>query len=217
MANIYKVIRTDFLNKLNYCPMCLGKDIEKYGKEVKKENIFSTICWFGGDGTNLFRKGVDKALILFSELIRHFEYSNYIFYIIGKNGKTNSFLNDIVDHLHLQDNVVITDEVTEEEKYIVLSKSKYYFQLSEYEGFGLAALEALYFKNIVIHSNKGGLRDFMRDFGIVYDESCKEIELLIEKINDFNFSNIDEAETCINTFFSYNTRKNNIAKIIKKI
>ena len=48
-------------------------------------------------------------------------------------------------------------EVSEEDKINLLKRSKYYFQLSLYEGFGLAALEALCADNILIHSGKGGL------------------------------------------------------------
>lgn len=49
----------------------------------------------------------------------------------------------IIDKYNLKGSVELKGEVSEEDKINLLKQSKYYFQLSLYEGFGLAALEAL--------------------------------------------------------------------------
>jgi glycosyltransferase involved in cell wall biosynthesis len=57
--------------------------------------------------------------------------------------------------------------VTEEDKLALLHRTRFYVQLSEYEGFGIGALEALAHGCQVIHSNVGGLRDTVADYGII--------------------------------------------------
>jgi len=213
LQNIYKVIGRDFLNKIVVIPSCLYRDTQKYYCEREKENIFTTICFFEHD-SNFYRKGIDRTLILFSGLQKYPEFAESKLYVIGKHGKNNYLLEKYISNLDL-DNVVITDRISDEEKYDILSRSKYYFQLSRYEGFGLAALEALYFRNIIIHSNKGGLSDFMKDFGIIYDEKTDNTDSIYNKIKMLDERHIDEAPQWVLSHFSYNTRKTGLARVLQ--
>lgn len=65
-----------------------------------------------------------------------------------------AFIQSIINKYGLNDSIELIGEVSEEEKIAFLKRSKYYFQLSLYEGFGLAALEALCASNILIHSER---------------------------------------------------------------
>lgn len=79
-------------------------------------------------------------------------------------------------------------EVSEEEKIAFLKRSKYYFQLSLYEGFGLAALEALCASNILIHSGKGGLANPIYKEQLVFNidnDFDSEFSQLISKLTSF--------------------------------
>jgi hypothetical protein len=212
IKNIYKVIKNDFLKKLVVIPNCLYRNTENYFFESLKENIFTTICFFEHD-LNFFRKGIDRALILVSKLITFQEFSDSKFYIIGKYGENNSLLRKYVSDLSLT-NVIITDEISTEDKYAILAKSKYYIQLSQYEGFGIAALEALFFKNIVIHSNKGGLSDFLKDFGVIYD-GHDDIGSLVSSLNLVDKKQLDKAHNWVREHFSYDIRKWGIANLLK--
>src|SRR5690606_7435955 len=71
--------------------------------------------------------------------------------------------------------------VTEDEKLTLLRNSRFYVQLSEYEGFGIGALEGLAQGCQVIHTNVGGLRDTVGDYGFV---------LTREAVRDFDPSTI---------------------------
>ena len=100
---------------------------------------------------------MDKALQIFAELKKIPEFVDYRFVIIGRKGEGEVLVRSIIDKYNLKGSVELKGEVSEEDKINLLKQSKYYFQLSLYEGFGLAALEALCANNIIIHSGKGGL------------------------------------------------------------
>lgn len=65
------------------------------------------------------------------------------------------------------DAIDLVGYVSEVEKVRLLKSARYYVQLSDYEGFGIGALEALAMGCQVIHSNVGGLRDTIAEYGIV--------------------------------------------------
>jgi glycosyltransferase involved in cell wall biosynthesis len=145
--------------EFNYLKKLLSIPKLKYSKS----NVFSTICWMSSVG-NVKRKGLDKALYLFRSYLDLNNCSGTL-YIIGVLGAGSEFLKVLIDELKLNDNVIFTGEISEFSKHRLLLRSNYYIQLSSYEGFGVAAIEALAHNNIVIHSGKGGLSDTLKSFG----------------------------------------------------
>src|SRR5699024_196 len=115
------------------------------------------------------------AFQIFAELKKIPEFVDYRFVIIGRKGEGEVLVRSIIDKYNLKGSVELKGEVSEEDKINLLKQSKYYFQLSLYEGFGLAALEALCANNIIIHSGKGGLAN------PIYKE-----QLLFDIDNDFD-------------------------------
>lgn len=126
---------------------------------------------------NVFRKGVDKTIEVF-KLIAD-KMSDYKLVIIGPKGEGSVYVEKLINESGLQDRIILTGEISESKKINYLMKSKYYFQLSAYEGFGLASIEALAAGNLVFHSGKGGLIDALGEHGV--------------KVNDINdYKNIAE-------------------------
>jgi glycosyltransferase involved in cell wall biosynthesis len=193
-------------------------EIEKFKTEKSqiKEDIFTTIAWMETI-SNVKRKGIDLALVLFKHLIEIPGFEGRKFYIIGKEGSGSEFLRNICRDLDLSDNVIFTGNLSEPVKIDLLKRSKYYFQLSKYEGFGLAALEALASHNIVIHSGCGGLKDSIGTFGIFCDIS-KEMKdntsSIYEKMLNFDNINFIESDIYINNNFSRLRRKKDFQQII---
>jgi glycosyltransferase involved in cell wall biosynthesis len=154
---------------------------------TNKNLDFCTIAWMG-DNANVYRKGVDKSIYLFSLLKEKPEFANSKLYIIGKKGIGTRLLESQIRELGLKDNVIITGEVPECKKIGILKRCKYYFQLSQYEGFGIAALEALIAGNVIIHSGNGGLAnpiykdhilvDIHSDMNEQFEKVYKRIRLL---------------------------------------
>ncbi|MCX5849973.1 MAG: glycosyltransferase [Deltaproteobacteria bacterium] len=133
-----------------------------------KENIITTTVWMGRT-ENVIRKGVDTAIMVFDKFYN--EHPDYFLYIIGLTGDGTEYLRKIIENLPCKGNIIFTGGLNDADKIAILKKSRFYLQLSLYEGFGLAALEALAAGNIVIHSGMGGLNESVGEFGIVVDNT----------------------------------------------
>lgn len=183
-----------------------------------KANYCSTIVWQGTVG-NVQRKGVDTALKLFAKLKQVPHFRDYKFFIIGLTGDGTQYLKNLVEELCIENDVIFTDSVSEEDKSDYLKKSKIYFQLSHYEGFGVAALEALCAKNIVVHSGNGGLGNPIYKRGILLDIN-KPIDSmfndLIRDLNTYDQSSLDDIYNTIAVNYDNPRRKSDFLKIINE-
>lgn len=186
---------------------------------LPKENLFTTIVWMGNED-NVKRKGVDTALKVFCLLQKNKFYADYKFLIIGKRGEGTSYVESLIAEYGLQRAVILTGEISEETKIDILLRSKYYFQLSIYEGFGLAALEALAANNIVIHSGRGGLKNTIFSSGIIFNiENDLEIEIkhLLKKMFTYNDEQLDEVARFIIKQYDNSRRKEDFLRIITEL
>lgn len=204
-------------NKLVYSEHTI--DTKKFRCSVNgKLNFCSTIVWQGSVG-NVQRKGVDIALKLFARLKKSPDFYNYKFFIIGLTGDGTRYLKNLVDELCIGDDVVFTGSVSEQEKVYYLKKSKIYFQLSHYEGFGVAALEALCAKNIVVHSGKGGLGNPIYKNGILLDIN-KPIDSmfndLIRDLDLFDHNSLDGIYNTVAVNYDNLRRKNDFLNVINE-
>lgn len=149
---------------------------------------FVSVCWMGSVG-NVVRKGLPQSLALFKTIRNTKKFSNSKFYIIGYKGEGYGYIKKIVDELKLNDSVVFIGPVSDYEKQLVFSKSHFLFQLSLYEGFGLAVLEAINAGLWVIHSNKGGLSDTIGSDGLIFNEEvsldsfCNKIKFIDKRFS----------------------------------
>lgn len=202
-------------NKLSYSEHTI--DTRQFNCDVnKKENICCSIVWQANSG-NVKRKGVDNALRLFARLRQLPQYHDYSFYIIGKKGGGSLYLEGIIKELGLEEAVIFTDSVSEEEKIDYLNRSRIYFQLSLFEGFGVAALEALCAKNIVVHSGKGGLSNPIYKDGILLDIN-QPIELMYDDLEkslaSFDNEKLEIAHQNVCKNYDNERRKEDFIRII---
>lgn len=89
--------------------------------------------------------------------------------------------------------------------------------MSFYEGFGLAALEALVAKNIVIHSAKGGLSNPVFASGIHFNiEHDKRIESrkLLDTLTYYTSSKQEANVQYMYQYYNNKRRKDDFMKII---
>ena len=132
-----------------------------------------TICWMGSS-KNVLRKGVDKAIKLIARL-RGLGVDARLD-IAGTVGPGKQILEDLILEFSANEYIHFLDIISEEEKNHRFSHGSVYLQLSEHEGFGVAAAEAFFSGMIVVHSNKGGLGDVIGEHGLVLDPNLVEQE-----------------------------------------
>jgi glycosyltransferase involved in cell wall biosynthesis len=120
---------------------------------------------------NVRRKGVLEAVDLLARF--HVQDPSASLTIIGRTTCRDM----VVAHARTRgivDLVRFTGYVTEEQKLDLLHGARFYVQLSDYEGFGIGALEALAHGCEVIHTNVGGLRDTIGDYGLIVPRGAVE-------------------------------------------
>lgn len=213
MENIKKIYKGHFLKKLELSYHTI--DVNKFLCDLNtKENLFLTICWQGNE-LNIERKGVDKALLVYKYLVTKKEFSNSKFIIVGKSGPATPILQQMINDYGLSQNVFLVGAVSEEDKVNYLKKSKYYFQLSYYEGFGLAALEAKAAGNIIIHSGKGGLKYVVGNDGILVnrDNIENECEYIYKQLIDYDPQKIHHALDQVRIKYQYDFRRQRFSEI----
>ena len=184
----------------------------------QKENIFVTIGWQATVG-NVQRKGMDTSIRLFAELHKLPKYNDSKLFILGKTGDGTEYLEGIVKELGIDGCVQFTGSVSEEQKVDYLKRSRHYFQMSIFEGFGVAALEALCAKNIVIHSGKGGLSNPIYYDGVFIsiDQPIeKMVEELKNKLTAFDNDSLVRAYNNVCHQYDNKRRKEDFAKIINE-
>ena len=121
---------------------------------------------------NVVRKGLIESLELFATL--HKLDPAFRMKIIGAHGEGTDLVVSKIAALNLGSYVELTGELTEINKIEALKGSMFYFQLSKYEGFGIAAIEALASGNVVVHSNEGGLREAVGVDGVIFEGDIQE-------------------------------------------
>lgn len=204
--------------KLIYFPHAIDTNNILFQNISNKENIFTTICWMG-NAENVKRKGVDKAIEIFKIFLTF--NKDFKLFIIGTIGDGTNYLQNIINKHDLNNNVFFTDSITEIEKIKILQKSLFYFQISKYEGFGLAVLEAMICNNFIIHSGKGGLIDTIGDNGLKVESKDSYINVANSIHNIYQnysiFSNeIENNKNYIFQKFDLKDRSMNFNKIIQK-
>jgi glycosyltransferase involved in cell wall biosynthesis len=187
LANIKSIFRKEFDNYIfcphviDFLPIC----------NFSKNKIITTVVWMGND-ENVYRKGILNAINLFKSI--HNIDPEYKMYIIGYKGKGAEKVEKYILEKGLSNFVFLTGSINEVDKIKLLQSSIAYFQLSVFEGFGIAAIEALALGNIVVHTGKGGLKDGISEFGIKLNNT----------LYDFNKS-ANEVLTIINNKKEYDT------------
>ena len=144
-------------------------DVESYvgaGLAGRSKSLV-TIAWMART-ENVIRKGVLETIRLFQQI--HQRDPDFRLFIVGPTGEGTVCVRALIAELALEDQVVITGTISEKEKIAKLNGALVYAQLSKYEGFGIAAIEALAASCIVIHSNAGGLREAVGNHGLVWSD-----------------------------------------------
>lgn len=212
MINVKKVVKSHS-SKLFLSEHTI--DVNPYLTLSHKEDSFSTIGWQGSG--NIYRKGIDLAIKIYARLILDGYFPKSKFYIIGKPDTGTPILKALVKNLNIEDRVIFTGGVSEEEKVNYLNRCKFYFQLSIFEGFGIAALEASCAKNILIHSGRGGLSNPIYKDMVLFDRDVdfeKAYQEMIKQIQSFDNRTLEKTQAEIVERYSNARRENDFKQIL---
>lgn len=130
---------------------------------AKKPNQFLLVAWMQNID-NVFRKGIDKAIMVFKAI--HGAHPESRFILAGPSGVGSSYVTKLISRLGLDDCITYLGPIPEDMKVRLMKESRFYFMLSTYEGFGIAAIEALAAGCCLIHSGRGGLVDAAGPHGV---------------------------------------------------
>lgn len=135
-------------------------------------------------GTLEPRKNIERLIKAYSELLRK-SYSSQIPQLVLAGGKgwmyESIFL--IVQELKLEEKVVFTDYIENEEVPVLMSGAKAFVFPSLYEGFGMPPLEAMACGTPVITSNVSALPEIGKDAAILINPySIEEITQAMQRI-----------------------------------
>jgi len=202
-------------SKLSLIPYVV--DFEKYKYNgAPKTNTITTVVWMGAK-TNVCRKGVDKLFYSFGELLKLNDTIKLV--VIGTCGPGTDYLKQIADELKITDKIIFTGCISDEEKIAYLNKSKIYCQFSQFEGFGVATIEAMAAGNIVVHSGKGALKFVIGELGVELKD-CSDYHGVACVLNDIyeNYSQMSgkmlEGIRYIEDNYSYFIRRNKMLSLM---
>jgi glycosyltransferase involved in cell wall biosynthesis len=150
------------------------KSVEEFDSSIfnysRNRTSFVTIC--GMDTyENIKRKGMFEAVDMIQYVQKFFPDASLT--IIGRP-TCSHLLVEYAQGKLLEGSLQFAGYINENEKSDLLKSSRFYVQLSHYEGFGIGALEGLAAGCKVIHSNTGGLIDTIKNYGLVLTESAPE-------------------------------------------
>ena len=170
-------------------------------KGIKKvKNSFISVF----SGTSQFqRKGGDLIL----EVAKKFPDCKFFLAGLEKPKNINS-----------SDNVVFLGKLTPNELRKYYNMSEYYFQLSTFEGFGVALCEAMACKCIPIGSSVNMIPEIIGDSGyILHNKNLSELENLINKVllNKSNQKLANKARNQICNNFPMEKREKKLLELIE--
>lgn len=136
-------------------------------------------------GTLSPHKNLERLIEAFKK-VRNEGY-DYQLVICGKKGWLYDDIFRKVKELELENKVIFTDYVTDEELEVLYKNTKLFVFPSLYEGFGFPPIEAMARKVPVLTSREGAINEVVGDAGMfcdaysVYDISSKIIKILIDE------------------------------------
>lgn len=148
-----------------------GIDVGKYRPVGSAEKRYIlTICNLGKG--NWIRKRLHTLLRAIPLVVR--EYPDQEFVLLGEKGDGLSLVEHSVEQLGIEQNLIITGEVSEEKKMEYFQMSLMYVQPTIHEGFGVAIAEAMSCGLPVITSDVGAVREVVGDAGMYVDPDNPE-------------------------------------------
>lgn len=169
-------------------------------------------------GTLSPHKNIERIIEAFNKIKK--QGYNYQLVICGKKGWLYDEIFDKVKKLKLEDEVIFTDYVTDEELEVLYKNTKLFVFPSLYEGFGFPPIEAMARKVPVLTSREGALPEIVGDAALFCDAyDVDDISgKIIEGLKDKELRNkLIEKGIKRSEFFSWENTSKKINKIYEDL
>lgn len=111
-------------------------------------------------------KNIENAILAFDKLIKNDKYKDIKFFIAG-SGRNIDNIKKLINSLNINNNVILTGFITDEEKFNYLKESYCLLMPAIYEPFGLTVVEAWMSKTTAIISLNAGVSEVAKD-GVIF-------------------------------------------------
>jgi glycosyltransferase involved in cell wall biosynthesis len=184
----------------------------------EKENLVITVGGGGEFEKEAIRKRLDYFIELGNEFNKRYPQYNTKFYAIGhnKNSSTYNYLAKLIESSGVKVKPM-TNSIEELIEYY--KKASVYMQLSYYEAFGIAQIEAMLYGCIPVSNNGGAIADVVADAGFIIENYDNEKYLLtIKNILEKKHESLREkAKQRVLENFTIEVRRNTILPALKKL
>ncbi len=152
-----------------------GKDKKLINRVLKKYKIKTPYLIYVGAIEP--RKNLKRLIKAFNLLIQKKNYQNYFLVIGGRAGWKNRDVFELVNRLRLQNKVIFTGFVDDNDLPVLYGAAECCCYVSLYEGFGLPPLEAQSCGCPVVASSISSLPEILQDSAVLVDpEKVREIK-----------------------------------------
>jgi glycosyltransferase involved in cell wall biosynthesis len=150
------------------------------------------------------------------------EFPEYQFIIIGASKPNLSVMNDLAKELNIEDRLIFTDLLANQDVVALLQQSAVYVQISDTETFGVSIAEAMSCSVPVVVSNKGAIPEVVGDLGIFVNHNdpvdvargiCSYLKLDLSQRH--RIGALCRERICKN--FSYQKRRDLVRTVIEGI
>lgn len=160
-------------------------------------------------------KGYDNVFYVLSGLKESYPSIKYL--LVGKyDQKEKSRVDALISALDLQDNIIFTGFIPDEEISAHYNIADLYIMPSKKEGFGIVFIEAMYYGKPVIAGNKDGSSDALSNgkFGLLVNpDDREEINNAIIKVINNRTAFVPDRQEVLDKF-SYPVYKEKLRKIL---
>ncbi len=171
-------------NELVYCSIDIDETLE-IPKFENRENIVLTITHLTKE--NIKRKMLLESIEAFSLIAK--DIKDYKYYICGTVGSGLEDVKEKINQLNMNEQIIIKGKISDEEKKVLLLKSKIYLQPSTCEGFGLAIIEAASLGVPVVTNSEPCIKE-INENSVEYGDTSAELgHAILRLIKDEKYWN----------------------------
>src|SRR5262245_4633835 len=198
-----------------YIPVGVDTSVYRPNGHPREDLIF-TVAWL--QAGNAERKGVPDAIRAVDRLRRRLPGVRLV--VAGEKASGYPQLRRLVDSLGAGDSVTFLGAIPRREKIDLMQRCKVYIQPSQFEGFGLAVLEAMSCGSAVLTRPVGAIPEVVGDAGLLGGGGVEALEDSLRQLVDDTDLRSElgrRARLRAETVFPYERRKRELAELIHQI